>query len=126
MRKEFSLSCWIRNEGRPLELGIQVLGSNHLKRLWSKAMVVSVEEQGTSKRCQVRIGEANVSEPLMKCRDVLNDIKTRSFSFFWDQSVGNLVTVTDGVRHLDGANPIQVLIRNVGSSTLMQRETYKW
>ena len=67
-----------------------------------------------------------MSEPLMKCRDVINDIKTRSFSFFWDQSVGNLVTVTDGVRHLDGANPIQVLIRNVGSSALMQRETYKW
>ena len=34
------------DEGRPLGAGVQALGSNHLRRLWSKAMVVSAEGKG--------------------------------------------------------------------------------
>ena len=33
------------DEGRPLGAGLQEQASNHLKLLWSKAMVVSVEEK---------------------------------------------------------------------------------
>ena len=33
------------DEGRPLEAGLQEQASNHLKLLWSKAMVVSVKEK---------------------------------------------------------------------------------
>jgi len=33
------------DEGRPLEAGLQEQASNHLKPLWSKAMVVSVKEK---------------------------------------------------------------------------------
>ena len=34
-----------RDEGRPFEIGNQVLISSHRKLLWSKAMVVSVAEK---------------------------------------------------------------------------------
>jgi hypothetical protein len=34
-----------RDEGRPLGAGLQEQASNHLKLLWSKATVVSVEEK---------------------------------------------------------------------------------
>jgi hypothetical protein len=38
-----------RDEGRPLEVGLQDLASNHHELLWSKAMVVSVVGKGTIK-----------------------------------------------------------------------------
>jgi len=34
-----------KDEGGPLGVGLQEQASNHLKLLWSKAMVVSVEEK---------------------------------------------------------------------------------
>src|SRR5215831_5990265 len=37
--------CCTRDEGRPLEAGLQGQASNHLKLLWPKAMVVSVKEK---------------------------------------------------------------------------------
>jgi len=37
--------CCTRDEGRPLEAVLQEEASNHLKLLWSKAMVVSVKEK---------------------------------------------------------------------------------
>jgi len=37
------------DEGRPLGAGLQEQASNHLKLLWSKAMVVSVEEKSWHK-----------------------------------------------------------------------------
>jgi len=36
----------LTDEGRPLETGLQERVSNHLRRLWSKAMVVSAEGKG--------------------------------------------------------------------------------
>ena len=51
----------------------------------------------------------------MKCRDELNDVKTRSFSFSWDKSAGRLATVAGGVRHLGGVILIRALVRNGGS-----------
>jgi hypothetical protein len=40
----------MRDEGRPLEAGLQGQASNHLKLLWSKAMVVSVKEKARRDR----------------------------------------------------------------------------
>lgn len=34
----------------------------------------------------------SANDPLMKCRNVENDIKTRVFSFPWDQLKVNLLT----------------------------------
>ena len=36
----------LTDEGRPLEVGLQERTSNHLRRLWSKATVVSAEGKG--------------------------------------------------------------------------------
>jgi hypothetical protein len=48
-----------RDGGRPSEIGMQVQIPNHLKLLWTKAMVVSVEEKA-HEMCQVRIKKVNV------------------------------------------------------------------
>jgi hypothetical protein len=37
--------CFIDDEGRPLEVGLQEQASNHLKLLGSRVRVVSVEEK---------------------------------------------------------------------------------
>lgn len=39
----------------------------------------------------VRIRETNASEPLMKCRNSIGDIKTEGFRHFRDKSGGNLL-----------------------------------
>jgi len=38
-----------KDEGGPLRAGLQEQASNHLKLLWSKALVVSVEGKGMAK-----------------------------------------------------------------------------
>jgi hypothetical protein len=45
VRHESEELCYAEDEGRPLGAAIQVEASNHLKLLWSKAMVVSVKEK---------------------------------------------------------------------------------
>ena len=81
-----------KDEGRPFEAALQGEASNHLKRLRSKALVVSVEEKA-HEMCQVWTTKMSVSEPRMTCRNVKNDIKTRVASRFWDKLGGDLRTV---------------------------------
>ena len=47
-----------KDEGRSFDVVLQEKISNHLKRLWSKAMVVSVKEKALLK-CQVWIKKVN-------------------------------------------------------------------
>ena len=47
----------------PLGVGLQEQASKHLKLLWSKAMVVSVEEKSRLGSWQVWIKEMSESEP---------------------------------------------------------------
>jgi hypothetical protein len=56
---------------------MQVEASNHRKRLWTKAMVVSVTEKAEQGLCQVSVMETNTSESLIKCRKRREAIKTR-------------------------------------------------
>jgi hypothetical protein len=81
----------MEDDGRPFEAGLQGQASNHLKRLWSNARVVSVEEKA-SKRCQVRIKKMSASEPRVTCRNVKDDIKTRGASRRWDERGRDLLT----------------------------------
>ena len=67
--------------------------SNHRKRLWSKATVVSVTEKAEQRLCQVSVMETNPSELLKKCRKRNDAIKTRRESLAWDKSGGNLIAV---------------------------------
>src|ERR1700757_2226937 len=73
--KEEMWSC-TRDEGTPLEVGSQVRASNPCKLRSSRAIVVSVAAKGGRQSRQVGSGEASASEPLMKCRNAIDDVKT--------------------------------------------------
>jgi hypothetical protein len=60
---------------------LQELASNHLKRLWSNARVVSVKEKAQQRLCQVRFKETSASEPLMRCRKYMDDVKTWGYLY---------------------------------------------
>jgi hypothetical protein len=65
----------------PLGVGLQEQASKHLKLLWSKAMVVSVEEKvpldGISYESERR-AQANHS---MRCRKLKDDVKTGGYLY---------------------------------------------
>ena len=63
--------CFTKDEGRPLEVGLQEQASNRLKLRRSRAVVVSVDGKGGAGLRQVRIEKTNASKPLMTCRNVL-------------------------------------------------------
>ena len=56
---------------------MQEQAPNHLKLLWSRAIVVSVEGKGPTRWDQVRIKEMNASKQLRKCRKRRDDVETR-------------------------------------------------
>ena len=62
------IQCYTRDEGRPFGAGLQGQAPNHLKLLWSKAMVVSVKGKGAARLHQVRIRKTKETEPLSKYR----------------------------------------------------------
>lgn len=67
--------------------------SNHRKRLWSKAMVVSVTEKARQDLVRYVPMETNTSEPLITCRKRRDAIKTGTESLARDKSGGHLFTV---------------------------------
>ena len=103
----------MRDGGRSSEAGSQVLASNHCKLRSSKAAVVSVAAKGETRSRQVWFGEASESEPLMTCRNPLDDVKTGGATFFRDQFGGGPEACPSGIRHIGGAKPDQAFIRNV-------------
>jgi len=78
---------------------LQEQASNHLKLLWSKAMVVSVKEKSRLRLWQVRIRETSEGEPLMRCRKQKGGVKTGGLSDLQDESRGNLFTAWAAPRH---------------------------
>ena len=82
-----------KDEGGPLGAGLQEQASNHLKLLWSKALVVSVKEKAWQRPCQVRIKEMSASEPLMRCRNIRDGVKTGVLRQLQDKSRGSLFIV---------------------------------
>ena len=72
---------------------MQEQASNYLKLLRLRAVVVSVVGKGTIRSCQVRSRETSASEPLMRCRKQLGDVKTGGLSLSPEEPRGNLLTV---------------------------------
>ena len=68
--------CFTGDEGRSLEVGLQEQASNRRELHWLRANVVNVAGKGGARLRQVRFKETNESEPLMTCRNVLNDVET--------------------------------------------------
>jgi hypothetical protein len=64
--------------------------------------------------CQVGVGEANVSEPLMTRRKTRIAIETRWDWLTWDTARETPAYCPSDGRRKGGANPIQALVWNVG------------
>ena len=69
--------CFTKDEGRPLEVGLQEQASNRPKLQRLRVFVVSVEGKGGGILRQVRFKETNESEPLMTCRNVFKRRRNR-------------------------------------------------
>jgi putative transposase len=108
--------CFIKDEGRSLEVGMQMSASNHHKLRLLRATVVSVVGKGGRQIRQVWSKETNVSEPLMTCRNVSNRRRNRNLDFYsvrrgWERAA----YCPTGVRHEGGVTLEQALIRNTGT-----------
>jgi len=77
-------SC-TRDGGRPSEAGLQEEASNHCKLLRLRVEVVNVAEKAQT-IASGEIKKANASEPLMKCRKRIDDVKTERESLTRDKS----------------------------------------
>ena len=66
---------YTRDGGRPSEAALQEEASNHSKLRWSKARVVSVREKVSCKTSGKSRGD-EATEPLLKCRKDIDEIKT--------------------------------------------------
>ena len=69
----------------PSEPAVQEQVPNHLRRLWSKAMVVSAEGKGLGRTGQVTGKKRTAREPLMTCRKRRDDVKTAGESLLRDE-----------------------------------------
>jgi hypothetical protein len=70
---------------------------------WLKAVVVSDGEKAPL-RCQVGIGKASVSEPLLTCRNIVDDIETGETVSSRDELGGCPCSWPGGVRHVGGVS----------------------
>jgi hypothetical protein len=91
-QKDLRGRCFIKDEGRPLEVGFQEQASNHHKLRDLRVSVVSVDGKGGYLFRQVRVMETSASELLMTCRNVLGDVKTGRVPLARDKDEGYLIT----------------------------------
>jgi hypothetical protein len=89
----------LTDEGRPLGTGLQGQVPNHLRRLWSKAMVVSTEGKGLARPGQVTGKKRTAREPLWKCRKQRDEVKTAGGLLLRDQALTKPVYGRSGIRH---------------------------
>jgi len=80
--------CFTKDEGGPLEVGLQEQASNRHKLRRSRAFVVSVVGKGGALFRQVWVKKTNVSEPPMTCRNVSNRRRNRGLDFCPANKVG--------------------------------------
>jgi hypothetical protein len=99
-QKDLQGRCFIKDEGRPLEVGFQEQASNHHKLRNLRVSVVSVDGKGGYVFRQVRVMETSASELLMTCRNVLGDVKTGRDPLSRDKDEGYLITahLTSGMK----------------------------
>jgi hypothetical protein len=69
----------------------------------------------------VSIKETNASEPLMKCRNSIGEIKTEGIRYF-GINPGQPAYCPDGLRHKGGVNLIEALVWNLRTCSMMERE----
>ena len=79
------------------------------------SFVVSVKEKAQVKLCQLSAKEMNKSEPLMKCRNRIDDVKTRTFLLGLGITQGKPNYCLSGIRHRGGMNFARAFIWNIGT-----------
>ena len=77
--------------------------------------MVSVKGKAWRRPCPVGIKEMSTSEPLMRCRNIGDGVKTVGTWRPAGSAQGEPVYCLGGVRHRDGMNLIQAFVRNVGT-----------
>ena len=87
------------DEGRPLGTGLQEQVPNHLRRLCPKGKVVNAEGKGLELLGQVTGKKRTAREPLMKCRNVIDDVQNRSLITTAGQAPTLPVYGRSGIRH---------------------------
>ena len=97
--RELNVRNCLTDEGRPLGIGLQERIPNHLRRLWTKAMVVSAEGKGPARPGQVSGKKRTARKPLLKCRNLLDDVKTADLSLLRDRASTKPVYGRSGIRH---------------------------
>ena len=107
--------CFTKDEGRPLEVGLQEQASNHHKLRKSRVSVVSVVGKGGARLRQVRFKETNASESLMTCRKVYKRCQNREGVVDPGQGWGIPDYCPTGIRHEGDVTLNQALVRNVGT-----------
>ena len=81
------MRCCAGDEGWPFGVALRGEASNHLMLRWLTTVVVSDEEKAHVMR-QVGIGKASASEPLLTCRNSIDDIETGEAKSLRDEPGG--------------------------------------
>ena len=87
------MRCCTRDEGRPFAVGLQGQAVNHLKLLWPKAMVVSVEEKAY-RICQVWITKVSTERTNARIENFSDGVEIGVVTLLQDESRGNLCTAS--------------------------------
>ena len=87
------------DEGRPLGTGLQEQVPNHLRRLCPKGKVVNAEGKGLELIGQVTGKKRTAREPLMKCRNVIEDVQNRGLITTAGQAPTVPAYGRSGIRH---------------------------
>ena len=69
-----------RDGGGPPGAGLQEQAPNHLKLRWLRARVVSVKDKSWLKTVAGEVQGDEQSEPLMRCRNIKDDVKTGGYT----------------------------------------------
>ena len=80
--------CCMGDGGGPSAAALPEEAANHPEVRRSRAGVLSVVGKGAPGAHQVRVEKASVSEPLMTCRKLMDDIETGVEAMLRDESGG--------------------------------------
>src|SRR5215813_3559681 len=115
------------DEGRPLGTGLQEQVPNHLRRLCPRDKVVNAEGKGLELLGQVTGKKRTAKEPLMKCRNVIEDVQNRGLVTTAGQAPTIPAYGLSGVRHERWPELAMRQLTERGNLRLRcERKSHKW
>ena len=104
----------MKDGGRPSGTGLQEQVSNQCMRLQLRVEVVS-DVLNVGFNWQVTLQKTTAKESLMRCRNRIDDVKTRRLQFFGDRIQKLPVYCLGDIRHIDDVICSEAFIRNIGT-----------